>query len=283
MSPLPETVYTPQSAIQDPQRLIRSMLHDLVASKDLAWRLFLRNIRSQYRQTMLGYIWAFLPPLAITFAFVFLNSQGILTIGSTSMPYPLFVVIGTVLWQSFTDALNAPLRIVESSTVMLARINFPREALLLAAAGEVLFNFLVRLILLGGVLIYFQIEPHTSMLLAPLGVFILIWFGFTLGIFLVPFGLLYRDIGQGLGIVTLFWMFLTPVVYPTLSSGPLAPLIAMNPVASILNLTRDWLAAGIFYFPPTFWILPAATFILFVFGLLLFRLSMPHLIARMGG
>ena len=141
--PLKETVYSPDSELRNPGRLVHSMMSDLLASRELAWRLFVRNISAQYRQSLLGYFWAFIPPLFTTLIWVFLNSQNILDIGDTGMPYPLFVLTGTVLWQTFADALDSPLKLVSKSKAMLAKINFPREALILTRSGMVLFNFAI--------------------------------------------------------------------------------------------------------------------------------------------
>jgi ABC-type polysaccharide/polyol phosphate export permease len=78
---------------------------DLLASRELAWRLLVRNISAHYRQSLLGYAWAFVPPLFTTLIWVFLSSQNILDIGNNGMPYPLFVLTGTILWQNFVEAL----------------------------------------------------------------------------------------------------------------------------------------------------------------------------------
>ena len=72
-----ETVYTSDSPLRRPGQLLRAMLKDISESRELALRLFLRNIRSKYRQTVFGYVWAFLPPVVTTLVFVFLNSQKI--------------------------------------------------------------------------------------------------------------------------------------------------------------------------------------------------------------
>ncbi|HRI15465.1 MAG TPA: ABC transporter permease, partial [Verrucomicrobiota bacterium] len=90
------TVYTPESPLRAPVKLLRSMFRDLLASRELAWRIFVRNNSAQYRQTMLGYVWAFLPPIATSLTFVFLSSQKVVNIGNTGgVPYPAFVIIGT--------------------------------------------------------------------------------------------------------------------------------------------------------------------------------------------
>src|SRR5436190_8244377 len=75
---LPVTVYTPESPLRRPARMVREMFRDLLASRELAWRLFVRDISAQYRQSILGLFWAFIPPLVAALPFVFLNSQGII-------------------------------------------------------------------------------------------------------------------------------------------------------------------------------------------------------------
>ncbi len=84
---LPLTVYTPESPLKNPARLLREMFRDLLASRELAWRLFVRDTSAQYRQSILGYAWAFIPPLVASLPFVFLNSQGVVAIKGTSKKF----------------------------------------------------------------------------------------------------------------------------------------------------------------------------------------------------
>jgi lipopolysaccharide transport system permease protein len=85
-----ETVYSADSELLDPLRFIRSISADLRLSPELAWCLFLRNVRVQYRQTWLEYFWLLLPPLATTLMWVYLNSAKILNVGKTGAPYPVY-------------------------------------------------------------------------------------------------------------------------------------------------------------------------------------------------
>jgi len=114
-----EVIYTPDSQLRRPGQVFGGMVHDLLTSRELAWRLFVRKVNAMYRQTILGYIWAFLPPVFTAFVFVFLNSQRILNVGATSIPYPAYALIGTVLWQTFADALNSPLRMIDGDLVTI--------------------------------------------------------------------------------------------------------------------------------------------------------------------
>ena len=150
MTDLPVTVYTPESPLRQPARFVREMIADLLASRELARRLFIRDLSAQYRNSVLGYVWVFVPPLVASLPFIYLNSAGVLRMGDTPIPYAAYATVGTIIWQTFVDALNSPLRTVNAARSMLTRINFPREAILLSGLMQVGFSFLVRLAAAGG-------------------------------------------------------------------------------------------------------------------------------------
>lgn len=279
--PLKETVYTPDSELLNFRRLLRSMGSDLLAARELAWRLLVRNISAQYRQSLLGYAWAFVPPVFTSLIWIFLQSQRVFQIGDTGMPYVVFVICGTVLWQTFVEALNSPLQMVNSSKSMLTKINFPREALILAGIGQVLFSFAIRALLLVAVMVWYQVPPTAGLLLAPLGVLALIGLGTCIGLLLTPLGMLYQDVGRGLGFATTAWFFLTPVIYPVPKASFAAALIELNPVTPLLVSTRDWLISGEASLLPGFLGVCAVTVALLFAGWVLYRIAMPHLISRM--
>jgi lipopolysaccharide transport system permease protein len=258
------------------------MAHDLFASRELAWRLFVRDISAQYRQSVLGYFWVFIPPLVASLPFIYLNSQGIVKIGGTPIPYAAYAIIGTIIWQVFVDALNAPLRTVTIAKPVLARINLPREAILLSALAQVVLGFLVRLILLIGVLAWFRIMPPATAVLFPVGVFSLILAGFVIGILITPLGLLYNDVQQTLPIVTTFLMLLTPVLYPAPQSGFAAAVAAYNPLTPLVTATRDWLTIGTTADMFSFVVITLFALAFLLLGWTAMRVAMPHLIARIG-
>ena len=277
------TVYTPGSQLRNPGGFFSEMLGDLVASRELAWRLIVRNFSAQYRQTALGYFWAFLPPIVTSLAFIFLGKSGVLIVGDTELPMVAYMLISTTLWQLFADAANAPLRLCTSSKPMLTKINFPREALILAGLGETLLSFGIRLILIAGVMLWFHIPIHPTILLFPLGVLALLAFGTSVGILLTPIGVLYEDISKSLPIFLTFWMMLTPVVYAPVDGGLRGRFQDMNPATPLLVATRDWLTTGETTRFVAFLIVTIVTFVCLLAGWLLYRLAMPHLIARLGG
>ena len=282
MSNLPLTVYTPDSPLRNPGRLIREMFSDLLASRELAWRLFVRDISAQYRKSILGYIWAFLPPLVTSLPFIFLNSQGVVSMGETPIPYPAYAMVGTIIWQVFVDALNSPLRTVTAAKPMLARINFPREAILLSGLGQVLLNFLIRLVLLVGVFFWYEISPPAMAMLSLLGIGALIIVGFVLGIMLTPIGVLFSDVQQALPVFTLFLLFITPVLYAPPTTGFAAQVAGLNPLTPLVLATRDWLTLGTTVYVLPFVIVSTVALTLLFLGWMIYRLALPHLIVRIG-
>jgi lipopolysaccharide transport system permease protein len=268
--------------MRHPIGLTRSVFADLFSSRELAWRLFVRNFTAQYRQSFLGYAWIFIPPLAAALPFVFLNSQGIVEVAATPIPYAAFALVGTIVWQVFVDALNSPLKTVTAARPMLPRINFPKEAILLASMANVGLSMLIRLVLLVAVFVWFQTVPPSTVILFPLGLIGLASFGLMLGVLLAPVSLLYRDVQQGLPVFTTFLMFLTPVIYPTPKSGVAATLSSLNPLAPLVNTTRDWLTTGVAPDTNAFFVtLLASITLLFVFWTA-YRVALPHVVARMG-
>lgn len=279
-------VYSPEPALTRPREFLHVMWADLLASRELAIALAKREIKVLYRQSVLGYLWAFLPVLGTTAIFLFLRSGGAFQTLDSGMSYPLYVLTGTILWQVFVDAVNGPLKIVNASRLMLVKINFPREALVLAGVMITGFNFLVRLLVLIPALFYFSKQGlytcSVSMLLFPVGVFSLVLLGYTLGLLITPLGMLYKDVNLGVQMVLGLWMFLTPVILALPDAGMVASIMRWNPVTSVLDTTRSWLV-GI---PPALVMemicVTAISFAALIFGWIFCRVSLPHVIARMG-
>jgi lipopolysaccharide transport system permease protein len=276
------TVYTPDSPLRHPAALLCGMIRDLLASRELAWRLYVRDTRARYRNSLLGYVWVFVPPLVAALPFIFLNAQGVIKIGETPLPYGAYTMVGTMIWQVFVDALNSPLQAVSSARYMLTRINFPREAILLSGLMQVSFSFLVRLLLLAGVLTWYGIVPSVTAFLFPLGILALVLTGFALGLLLTPLGLLYSDVQRVLAICIPFLMLLTPVLYPTPQSSLAGIVVALNPLTPLVTNTRDWLTLGTTPDLAGFIVVTALMTALLVVGWVAYRVALPHLVARLG-
>ena len=282
MSKLRITIYTPDSLLSNPLKMWRGMLRDLVASRELAWRLTVRDISAQYRQTFLGFLWAIMLPLANTLVWIFLSRSGVVNLSNTPLPYPVYVFTGTMLWAILMDALNAPLQMTVASKSMLAKINFPREALVVAGICQVTINALIKIILLVITLLAIGVYPSWSALLFPIGLLSLILVGTVIGLALTPIGLLYADVGKAIPLLMQFIMYITPVVFAMPKEGFSATLFQINPLTPLILTARDWLTGltpeDLGYFLV---VNVVAIVMLFIFWVV-FRLGMPILIERMG-
>lgn len=277
---LNKVVYTPESTLRHPLTLFRQMWRDLLASRELAWRLMVRDISAQYRQSFLGIAWAFLPPIVMAVGFTLASNANVISIGATDLPYPAYVMFSTALWQTFVEALNGPVQAVTVAKPMLARVNFPREALILAKIGEVFFNFAIKLILIVALFIWFRIPVGWTVLLTPIPLIHLVLLGTFIGILLAPLGILYQDVSKGLTLITGFWLFLTPVVYPVPKAGTFGLLVQFNPVTPLLVTARDLATTGIISEPVGFWLVSMITLIGLLLTWITFRLAMPFVVER---
>ena len=273
-------IYSPQSEIKHPVLMFKIMVRDLIASRELAWRLFIRDINAQYRQSALGFFWAVVPAIVTALGFTFAKDSGLINIGETDLPYPAYVMFSTTLWQTFTASLNAPIQAVGSAKAMLAKINFPREAIILSQLGQVGFNFSIKLVLIVGLFIWFKMPITLSVIVAPVALIHLIILGTAIGLFLAPIASLYQDIGRFLGIAIGTWLFLTPVVYPVPTTGILSKIVQLNPVTPLLVTTRELATTGILSNPLGFWLVSIVAMIGLFLAWIFYRQAMPYVVER---
>lgn len=271
-----QRIYSPAPLLATPGRLFSAMCGDLWQARELAWRLALRDLKAQYRQSALGYLWAFLPPLLIAACFVVLRARNVVSVPDTGLPYAAFVTIGALLWQSFADAVTTPLRMFVASRSMLVKVNFPREALVVGGVIVTLFGVLVRLVIVGAALLYAQVPPHGGMLLAIPGVLALVLAGTCVGLLLVPFAVLYKDVENAVGPLLVLWMLMSPVAYPMPAGAQ------FNFVAPLLEFTRSALIADAPQAVAGFVFVTLLAGVVLLAGWVLLRLATPHVVARLG-
>ena len=276
------SIYRPESEMRHPIDLIQKMGRDLLAARELAWQLMKRDISAQYRQTLFGYAWAFIPPLVAAAGFSFAANSNVLNVGATDLPYPAYVMFSTTLWQTFSESVMLPMQKMAQSKRMLAKIKFPREALILSSIGQVFVNFAIKLILIVGLFLWFRIPVTASVILAPVALVHLVLLGATFGTLLAPLSTLYQDFMKGVPLLIGVWLFLTPVVFPVPSGeGLFGFLVKLNPVTPLLVTTRELATTGVLSNPQGFWLASLLALGGIFFALLLYRLALPYAVERM--
>jgi len=276
------TIYTPESRLISPIVMVKEMFRDLANCRKLAWRLTIRDLNAQYRQSYLGFLWAFILPLVNAMVWVILGYSGVINVSGSVLPYPVYVLTGIMLWAILMDALNAPFQNVSASKSMLAKINFPREALVIAGIYQTTVNALIKAAIMLVAILVMGIHPGWSLLLFPLAIFSLILTGTDIGLAITPISLLYADVTRIIQLGMQFMMYLTPVIFIKPKIGILATLFQFNPFTPLIVTAREWLTGltpdYLGYFAA---VNAIAIVLLFVFWIV-FRRAMPILIERMG-
>lgn len=274
--------YTPESPMKHPLRVVVEFLREIIFLRELIWALFVRDIKAQYRQSYFGYIWMLAPPLVTSLTWYFLNSQGIIRVEDTKVPYGIFVLVGQVLWGAFSASLLMPLRAYNSSRPVVMKLKVAPEAFLIASLGRVFFDLSVRVVFIIPILLFFGVSLSIESLLFVPVLIALCWVGLSIGIFFVPLGALFQDVGQALSMLVPFAMYLTPVVYPTPEHGFAGELMKYNPIAPFIEAGRDWLTLGAADNSFQLLLFMICSIVLSVVGFLILRIVRPRLIERMG-
>ena len=249
--------------------------------------LFQRDLKAQYRQTYLGYIWILLPSIATTTAWYYMTNQGLINVGKTGIPYPAFVMIGQIIWGTFTAAFGATKLGFNGGSAVFMKLKVPPEAFLANAVAKIIFDLVVKTVLIIAIFILFwnELTFSWSVLLVPVGLLTTMLLGVSLGLFMVPIGSLYTDVGRIVTMVMPFLMYTTPVIFPLAEGdGLAATLMRWNPLSPLIEVTRCWLTQGAADPSQVFnlFILIPISLVIGIIGLVLLRIAMPHLVVRMG-
>jgi lipopolysaccharide transport system permease protein len=272
-----EIVYTADPELRHPSRFFASAKEDLRHTASVAWQLFRRNVQVRYRRSWFGLAWLVLPTIATTLVWAYINARRVIVISPTEIPYPVHVLAGMTLWQTFVDAFNAPLQQLTAGRQLVTRSRVPLEALIFAGVLDVLLQCAARLAVLAAVLFAYDVRIGTAVLFVPLGIAALTVLGLSLGVFAAPLGLLYDDVSRAVAVVTGVWFFLTPIVY----RAPLHGVLRFNPVTPLLDTTRAWLTSSTTATNGFVLVTTVATALLIVAWALL-RLARPHVVERLG-
>jgi lipopolysaccharide transport system permease protein len=279
---LPVTIYSPESPLAHPVKLINEIFSDIWRSRELAWILFTRDLKAQYRQSYLGYVWLIIPLISTTLVWMFLNSTQVIQVAATPIPYPAYVMLGSLIWGLFTSCINQPLASFQGGQGVFMKLKVPPEAFMIAGMSKIVFDLLLRLIVLMPIFVILKIVPASTFWLFPIGLIATMIVGTAIGYAMIPLGSLYNDVKAAVNMALGFGMYLTPIVYPIPTSGWAKVLIEWNPITSLVMVTRDWLTLGHSSYLLPFAIVTAISLMVLFIAMMIFRVALPHLIERMG-
>ena len=226
----------------------------VIASRELLWNLTLRELRTKYRRSILGWTWSMLNPLATVaiYSFVFgvvFNAQAPTGANSGITGFAWFLLAALLPWNFFALVNNLGLSAISANAGLVRRVAFPREVLVFANVLHAATQFSIEigllcvifLILGSPILPWLPIVVLTGVLVAMFGA------GFALA--LSALAVYFRDLAYLWGIVIQVWFFATPVVYPASlieKEAPdwLATILKGNPMKLAVSVFRDCLYHG---------------------------------------
>ncbi len=229
-------------------------LREIWRFRELLFFLTWRDVKVRYKQTVLGASWALLQPLAtmLVFAF-FLGRMGGVSDGMRD--YPLFVFAAILPWTFFANAVSTAGGSVVGNERLVSKIYFPRLIIPFSAVCACLFDFLIGLTLLAGMMAWYGVVPGWQIVLAPVVMVLLTATAVGVGTLLAALIVAHRDFRYVLTFAVQMWMFATPCIYLLPKDiGPNAQLVLpLNPAYGLLLNFRqavrggafDWYALGV--------------------------------------
>lgn len=239
--------------------------------RELLYFLTVRDLKVRYKQTTIGVLWAVFQPFLIMVVFSVFFGQ-MLGVDSNGAPYPIFVYTGLLFWQFFSSALSDTSNVLITNQAIITKVYFPRLLLPLSTVLTKFIDFIISAVILAGMMVYFNYTPQLiSIIIIPILLIITFMASVGLGLFLASINVKYRDVRYALPFFIQMLLFVTPVIYPASIAGTYSWILALNPMMGVIQSARATLLGT----TELNWILIlislAATFILLLFGIYVFK------------
>ena len=248
-----------------PTRPFNLGLKELWHYRELFYFFTWRDIKVKYKQTFLGFTWVILQPLLLMFLFSFFFGVK-LKVPSDTLPYPVFVFAGLLLWNIFASGLATAGNSMINNANIIKKIYFPRLIIPLSAVLVSIFDFLISISIYIIILIIYQISVNVFVMAGSLILAVIMTSitTFGLGTFLAALNVKYRDFRYLIPFLIQVLLFVSPVIYSVsiVKTELIRYVLALNPMSGAITLFRasvagtgfDWdiiligLAVSVFIF-----------------------------------
>lgn len=219
-------------------------LRELWEYRELVYFLIWRDVKVRYKQTVLGALWAIIQPLFSMLVFTVVFGK-LAKMPSDGIPYPLFSYAALLPWNYFAQGLSSSSDSLVGSANLIRKVYFPRLAIPVAAVcggvADFLIAFGVLLVMMG----YFGVTPTANVVWLPLYMLLALVTALGVGLWLSALNVQYRDVKYTVPFLVQFWMYATPIVYPSsLLPEPWKTLYGLNPMAGVVEGFR-WALLGV--------------------------------------
>lgn len=218
-------------------------LASLWKHRELLYFLIWREIKVRYKQTALGAAWALLQPLLTMLIFTLFFGR-LAKMPSDGVPYSVFAFTGLVPWTFFANAITLSSNSLVNSSNLITKVYFPRLAIPIASALSGLVDLAVSFAFVVLMLLYYRIPITWKFVFIPLFVLLAAATALGVGFWLSALNVKYRDVRHTIPFLVQFWMYATPIVYPSsLIREPWRTVFGVNPMVGVVEGFR-WALLG---------------------------------------
>jgi lipopolysaccharide transport system permease protein len=229
--------------IEPPHGWLELRLREVWDYRELLYFLVWRDVKIRYKQTAIGIAWVVLQPLLTMGVFTLFFGR-LAKLPSQGLRYPVFYFAALVPWMYFSYALQSATNVVVENQRVITKVYFPRLVLPFSAVLSGLVDFSIGFVVLAMLTFVYGIRPTIAALWLPLLLLLAILTALGVGLWMSALNALYRDVRYVMPFVAQFWMFASPVAYPsTLVPERWRWLYGLNPMTGVIDGFR-WALTG---------------------------------------
>lgn len=258
-------------------------IRNIICLRGLVYQLFRRDFFAVYKKSFIGYAWIIASPIAGIISWVFLHKTNIIRPGDVGVPYPVYVLVGTMMWGLFMGIFSAVMNAMDIYRFMLMKTKFPHEVIFGAQMLIRLAQFSISFIITALLLLIFKIINFWGVLLLPIVVIPLLIFALSLGLLVSILSVISYDVKRMVTSVIGLVMFITPVIYSAdvITNYWLKNIINLNPLTYLICSARDIILYNRLYAVKGFLVSSIISIILLVISWRIFYVSEDKIIERM--
>jgi lipopolysaccharide transport system permease protein len=229
--------------IEPPRGILELRLREVWNYRELLYFFVWRDVKIRYKQTAIGVLWVVLQPVLNMLVFTLFFGR-LAKLPSDGLPYPVFYFAALVPWTYFAYALQMTTNVVVDNQQVITKVYFPRLILPISAVLSGLVDFCIGFGVLAIFTAAYGIRPTVAALWLPVLLLLAVLTALGVGLWMSALNALYRDVRYVVPFLVSFWMFASPVAYPSsLVPAKWRWLYGLNPMAGVIDGFR-WAITG---------------------------------------
>lgn len=258
------------------------ILKNLAAFKFMLVQLFIRDFTASYKKSFLGLFWVVFAPLVSVVAWVFLQKTGLLNPGNVDVPYPVYVLVGTLAWDFLVGIHRSASKTLLSGRSIALQIKYPHELLFFKEILLFTANFSIRFFIVLIAISVLGYPPHWATVLFPIIALPVIFMMGGLGLLTSLLEAITTDTSKVNDVAFKFLIWTVPIIYSSkVSHWLVEDIIRFNPLTYLVCSLRDIILYGELYQPEVFWLVSGMSFLFFIVCVRIFYITEERLVEKM--